>query len=188
MEVKRLHIFPIDSGKASWYSNLEPTWEIKEHKTASGRRRALCTQTLPTYTFSLEFPALTDEEMQTLLDFHAARRGSFEPFYYKDPLHHRFEDRELEKQADGTYHCYINKGELLETAPYVDNVTVKVDGEINTDYEITDGCIAFRSGNVEGKVTVSYDYYYQVTFGSSIVFTEIFTNVHKVSLTLVTAR
>lgn len=179
-------VFPLSLKKTAFNSTVSPQWTVTQHETASGRERSMCSQYYPRYTYSVVFPLLRDDEIDTLLGFFNECRGSHLPFYIKDGLHYRVEDERI-VEIDGEYQLVIPRGEYLEPCFKADNVTVKVDGVTVTNYSVADGKIKFDR-NPAGKVTASYDYYVKVRFDGNISVTEMYYNANKVSVKFVTVR
>lgn len=181
--------FPLNSGLASWGTSVTQQWQITESKSASGRRRTLCQQLYPSWEFSLSFPKLTKQERDILLGFYSSCQGKFKSFFYKDFTDYRVEGQVLNQGADGLYRFVIPFQGYVEPCERVDNVTIYVDGQRVTEYEIIGGKVeVYLTGEGEHTVTADYDYYWRMSFGNSISFTEIFKNLYKVSLKLEVVR
>lgn len=179
------YIFPIDAGKTAWDSTKTQSWAVTEQETASGKRRAICNQLYPRYTFSIRFPVLRDDELDTLMGFYGLRKGSLIPFFYKDCIDYHMEKQTLQPNADGKYQCVINTGGFLEPCYYVENLHVFVNDVEVTNFTQSGGLITLTAS---GTVTASYDYYWRVRFESSISSVKVFKNVNEVSLKLTTVR
>lgn len=181
--------FPINSGFASWGTSVAQQWKITENKSASGRRRTLCQQKYPSWEFSLTFPNLTKQERDILLGFYASCQGNFKSFFYKDFTDYRVEGQVLNQDTDGLYRFVIPFQGYVEPCEMVDNVTIYVDGRKVTEYEVDGGKVAvYLAGDGEHIVTADYDYYWRMSFGNSISFTEIFRDLYKVGLKLEVVR
>lgn len=179
------YFYPLAMGRESWSSTISPKWEITEYKTASGRRRALSQQAYPTWTVKLSYKALTDEEANGLQGFYCLRRGSFEPFYYKDYGYHKMTAQRLAQNADGTYQLIANIGGYVEPVSYVDNLKVYVNGTQTTNYTIANGKITLSTS---GTVTADYEYYLKVHFSGDLTITHVFDGVNNANVELEAVR
>lgn len=179
-------LFPLTSDKTAWNSVITETWSVTEQTSASGRRRAVCNQLYPQYSFDVTFPALTDAEIDLLMGFYAQCKGSLLPFYYKDAVNYRVESQQLSQNASGAYNCVIKKGNYVEPCSKVDNLTVFKDGVKTTAYTETNGVINIEAGN--SVITASYNYYWYVKFSGELSVVQMVPNVNKVSLKLLTVR
>lgn len=179
--------FPLDTGLVSWDTSISQQWDVEEAKTASGMRRTLVQQALPRWTFSLNFPALSKQQADSLLGFFARMRGSWGGFLYKDYENHHVDNAELLQQGE-SYYCRTNLATMFEQCHAVENLHVFVDGAEVTDFTEENGVITFEGIDIEGVVTATYDYYYLVCFKNSIELKQVFDNVFKVSLTLEVVR
>lgn len=74
-------IFPLDSGETAWSSTLQQAWEVTQTETASGRRRAICSQLYPKLSFTVSFTALDDKNLSLLMGFYAKCKGTLLPFF-----------------------------------------------------------------------------------------------------------
>lgn len=179
-------VFPINPGKTAWKSSRKQSWDIIEYKSASGKRKTMTHQEYPGWSFSISFPALSNAETNKLLAFYANRKGSWEPFWYKDYEQYRVVEKTLKKQAEGFYQAVIPCGEYEEPCGYVDNVVVYVDGRKTENFTVDGGKIYVNE--VGSKVRFDYEYYWLVAFDTSITDEEVFDNVHKVSMKLTVVR
>ena len=177
-------IFPLSAGMTAWSSTKAQSWSVTESSSASGRRRAICSQAYPKYTFNVTFNVLTDDELATLAGFYGKCRGALLPFYYMDAVDYHVENQTLANN-NGTYQCVIKSGDYVEPAHKVENLHVYVDGVEVTDYTEENGVITLTAG---GSVTATYDYYFYVRFDGDLSVTQVLTNINKVSVKLVTAR
>lgn len=182
-------IFPLSAGKTAWSSTKAQSWSVTESSSASGRRRAICNQLYPKYTFNVTFNVLTDDELATLAGFYALSKGALLPFYYKDAVDYHVEKQQL-GASNSTYQCVIKSGDYVEPCQYVTNLHVYVDGTEVTDYTETNGVITVGASvwSTGSVVTASYDYYWYVRFEGDLSVTQVLTDINKVSLKLVTVR
>ena len=180
-------IFPLDAGRTSWSSTLSQAWEVTQTETASGRRRAICSQLYPKLTFNVNFSALTDTEVNTLLGFYSRCKGTLLPFWYKD-YGARIEMQELARNDDGKYQCFIDQGGYIIGCERVDRLRVYVDGTETLDFDVENGLVTIPAATAESKVLACYDYYWRVRFSENLSITQTFANINTVSLKLVTVR
>ena len=96
-------IFPLNARKVKWSSSVDQSWTVNEQVTASGKRRALSYQTLPSWSFKIDFPALSGSERDRLFAFYFQCQGSLTPFFYKDAEDYKAEKIRLPKNTDGSY-------------------------------------------------------------------------------------
>ena len=80
------YIFPIDLARGAWSNTVTPSWTTTEQTTASGRYRGLTTQTAPKYDFSYTFNAISERELNNILEFYNARKGTLQPFFVSDSV------------------------------------------------------------------------------------------------------
>lgn len=180
-----MFFYPMKLGGEVWGSTLTPTWNVTEQTSASGKRRAVSEQLYPHWQFKLSYKGLSDADVNTLLGFYNARKGSFEPFYYKDYSHHKVEKAVLTKNSNGVYPLLADIGGSLEPVSYVDNLVVYVNDKVNTKYTLNKDAITIST---TGTVKASFDYYFLVHFASTISITQVFDNVNNVSVTLESVR
>lgn len=178
-------IFPISTGKASWSDNVQPIWNVQRQESASGLSRAIVEQDLPKYEYSINFPALTKAERDTLLGFFNACKGQLLPFYIKNEMDCHVEKQRLGQNIDGTYQLVKKYGDYVESVSKVDNLKVFINDTETTAFTENNGKIIMATS---GVVSASYDFYEQVRFASNISFNEVFSNVWKCSIKVVTAR
>lgn len=178
-------IYPLEPGREAWGSTITPSWNITEQKAASGRRRAVCGQYYPSWQIKLSYKALSDYEVNALIGFYNDRRGSFEPFWYKDYGYCRMESQRLNKSVSGVYPLVADIGGYLEPVEKVDNLVVRVDGAETKAYTLNNGSLSI---NTDGVVTADYDYYLKVHFVGGLEISKAFENVNNVSVVLESVR
>lgn len=165
---------------------------MSEQKSASGKRRAITYQTLPSWTFSITFPALSAEEKDKLLGFFSRVKGSFLPFFYKDAENYKCENVALAKNTDGSYQLTANMHGQQEPIYYADNLSVYVHGTLQeaSTYTLDKGAVVFSTApDSDAKVTASYEYYWKVKFAKSeLQIKQVYDNIFKVSLSLEVVR
>lgn len=178
-------IFPLGN-KISWDTKISQTWDVAEQKSASGRRRTLCQQTLPGWTIEVSYPNLTKAERDTLLGFYAQCKGKFNAFYFRDDEICQVTDLSLTKGTDNKWQCVIPYGDFNEPAEKVTDLVVKVNGNVTTVYNETKGKIAVY-GNVR-TVTASYKWYWKVCFASGLSISQKFADYYAANLKLEVVR
>ena len=176
------YFFPLDASKISWSSKLKAKWDVTSFRSAGQTRKAIVHQDRPLWTFSLEFPQLSKAEVDKLLAFHAARRGSWQPFMYKDFERYAAINRTLQQDGSGHYIATIPFDEYEEPAPLVDKVKAWSDGQRDTNISVDGGLISVVSPGEEMKF--DYEYYFKVVFADQISVSQIFYDLYSVSLTL----
>ena len=180
-------IFPLDAGKTAWNSTKAQSWSVTEASSASGRRRAICSQNYPQYTFSVSFNVLTDDELATLAGFYSLCKGSLIPFYYKDAVDYHAEKQGLAAD-NGVYQCVIKSGDYIEPCYFVENLHVYIDGVETKNFTETNGAINVSGAGTNSVITATYDYYWHVRFNGDLSVTQILDNVNRVTLKLTTVR
>lgn len=176
------YIFPLDASKISWSSKMKEKWDVTSFRSAGQMRKALVHQDRPLWTFSLDFPQMSKSEVDTLLAFHAARRGSWQPFMYKDFERYSVIGKTLNQDASMKYIATIPFGDYEEPAAYIDHVQMWVDGQRSNNFTTEGGLI---SATVEGdEIKFDYEYYFKVVFADAISVTQIFYDLYHVSLAL----
>lgn len=185
-------IFPLDARKVKWSSSVEQSWEVNEQVSASGKRRAISYQSLPAWTFNIEFPCLTAVEKDQLFAFYTRVKGQLVPFYYKDAENYKVENLILIKNTDGTYQLVANMNGQQEPIEYADKLVVYVNGteQPASSYSLDRGAIKFAKAPADTAVVkASYEYYWKVVFNKTkITVTQVFKNIFKVSLAMKVVR
>lgn len=185
-------LFPINARRVQWDAETEQNWDVNEQKSASGKRRALTYQTLPGWTFSITFPALSAEDKDKLLAFFSRVKGSLIPFFYKDAENYKCEKVVLAKNTDGSYQLVANMHGQLEPVYYADKLHVYVDGveQGKSSYTLDRGAIVFTNAPAStSKITASYEYYWKVVFSKSkMQIKQRYENLFKASISLEVVR
>lgn len=185
-------LFPLNARRVKWTSQVEDSWDVTEQKSASGKRRAITSQTRPGWQFTIDFPALTAEERDTLFAFRSRVKGSLIPFFYKDAESYHCEKLRLARHSDGSYQLVANMHGQQEITYYADKLTVWVNGAERTaqEYAIDRGAIVFNQPpSANAVVTATYDYWWQVVFAKkSISVKQKFVNLFECSIVLVVVR
>lgn len=177
--------FPLNDKGISWETTIQQTWEVVEQKSASGRRRTLCQQTLPGWRINVSYPMITKTERDALLGFYAQCRGKFQSFFFSDPEQCHMEKQLLTKGADGKYQLISSYGGYVEPVEKVKDLKVFVDGTEVTSFTESAGKISL---NTSGTVTASYDYYWKVCFGNNLSIVQKFADYYSVALSLEVVR
>lgn len=177
--------FPLNNKKMSWETTMQQTWDVVEQKSASGRRRTLCQQTLPGWTINISFPMLTRTERDILLGFYAQCKGKFESFFFTDEEQCHVEQQVLNVGTDGTYQLVSNYAGYVEPVERVANLKVFVNGIETTAFTEDNGVLMV---DAEGDVTATYDFYWKVCFGNNLSIAQKFADYYSASLTLEVVR
>lgn len=185
-------LFPLNARRVKWTSQVEDSWDVTEQKSVSGKRRAITSQTLPGWQFTIDFPALTAEEKDTLFAFRARVKGTLIPFFYKDAENYHCEKLRLARNSDGSYQLTANMHGQQEPTYYADKLTVWVNGAERTaqEYTLDRGAIVFNQPpSADAVVTATYDYWWKVVFAKkSIPVKQKFVNLFECSIVLVVVR
>lgn len=185
---KMANYFPISPGKAAWNSSITQAWDIQEAKAASGKRRTLCQQAYPAWTFKLKFPALDAAQVVLLMNFYAKMKGKWGSFFYKDYTNNHVENVELPKNG-GQYYCISNLTTMAEPVSEVENVHLFIDGVETEDFTVAKGIITpTEPPDPDAVVTATYDYYYLVAFNGDLSISQVFNDLYTVSITLEVVR
>ena len=185
-------IFPLDARKVEWTTEVTQSWTVNEQTSASGKRRAISSQTLPAWEFGLTFPMLSAEEKDTLLAFVTRVKGTLMPFYYKDAESYKAIKLRLATNTDGTYQLVANMHGQQEPVYYVDQLHVYVDGteQDASTYTVDRGAVKFSTALKNTQVvTASYEWYWKVCFSSSkLKVSQIFQDLFSVDIDLKVVR
>jgi hypothetical protein len=180
-------IFPLDSGETAWSSTLQQAWEVTQTETASGRRRAICSQLYPKLSFTVSFTALDDKNLSLLIGFYAKCKGTLLPFFYKD-YGARVELQELSRDESGKYQLFIKNGGYVLPCEKADNVSVYIDDKETADFTLDGDILTVPAATAKSVVMASFDYYWRVRFSDTLSVTQTFADVNNVNLKLVTVR
>lgn len=179
--------FPLEAGSAAWNSSVSQAWEVTQTETASGRRRAICSQLYPKLSFNVSFTALDDKNLSLLMGFYAKCKGTLLPFFYKD-YGARVELQELSRDESGKYQLFIKNGGYVLPCEKADNVSVYVDDKETVDFTLDGDVLTVPAATVKSVVKASFDYYWRVRFTDTLSVTQTFADVNNVNLKLVTVR
>lgn len=184
-------IFPLDTRKVKWESEVSSSWEVVEDSSVSGKRWAITYQTLPAREFFIEFPGLTGKEKDELFTFYNRCKGPLLPFFYKDAENYQCQDIRLPRNKDGSYQLVADMHGEREPIYYADQLSVLLDGEPQEGQYTQDrGAIVFHTPVEENAtVTATYEYYWKVCFAESkITIKQRFKDLFTVSLRLKVVR
>ena len=177
-------IFP-DLPGLGWSIIKTPSFSTRVQKSVSGRELRIADQLNPIWEWTLTFEILRDRwdarsepglgtlynELRTLAGFFLARRGSFEPFLFKDPS-----DNYINEQYIGTgdgfnanFQLYRTFGQYFEpiTAPYlliVRDQAVTVPPE-QYSVNFANGILTFGTPPIAGHIiSIDMNYFFRVRF------------------------
>ncbi|MBP2638447.1 MAG: hypothetical protein H6Q72_4354 [Firmicutes bacterium] len=188
-----LAIFP-DIMSFGWNSKKRQVWEnTYTQKSANGRRKALCTQSYPTWEIECEYPYLTDDQRHQLAGFFAQLQGPTSTFLWLDPEDNIATDVRI-GTGDGTtvkYYLVRNIGGYLEPVKDIvdSSLVVKVAGATRSVTLGDDGLIMFGIVPAQGAaITATFQYYFRVAFDdNNLEWTNFWYQAHKMgSFTVVT--
>lgn len=167
-------VFPTLAG-VSWPKLKTPIWKTAVQQAVSGRELRAAFRQYPVYKFTLTHDFLradsTNAELQALLGFFNARKGSWDSFLYVDPL-----DNSVTSQSFGTGDGATTKFQLVRTfggdvEPVMNlngNPSVYKNGVLQTlgsSYTISDGLVTFATAPAAGAaLTWTGSYYYRCRF------------------------
>jgi uncharacterized protein (TIGR02217 family) len=166
-------IFPKLAG-LSLGSGWEPRFSTKILTATSGREYRASLMANPVYMLSLRYNFLrsSKQELQTLIGFFLARKGSYDSFLYEHP-----DDNAMVDQQIGAANGSITSFQLLRAigTGFIEPVqnpksvdAIKVNGvlkTLGTDYTVSStGLITFTAAPLTGAITWSGSYYYRARF------------------------
>lgn len=171
-------VFPAMPG-LRWGSVKTPMWSTKIQRSASGRELRAAYYSAPLYKISLSYEVLRSgalAELQTMVGFFNARKGSFDSFLYRDPEDNSVTDHLFGVAIAGQtqYQLLRAYGGHLEPvlAPQLTGdgaVVISVNGApqtAGTHYTLgVDGLVTFVNPPEAGHVLRwSGNFYYRVRF------------------------
>ena len=169
--------------RCAYNSTKKQKWNTAIQMSGSGRYRSLTNQLYPQWNISVLIQPLTDEEARQLMGFVAARKGGYEPFFWKDAEDYHETNIRLTKVSNGLYQAVMKMGDYLEPVEYIENVTVYVDGTVvpTNRYTIGNGYITLNYiPESSAIVTATYDYYWHVRFDDDgMGIDHIFDNINR---------
>lgn len=167
-------VFPTLAGVA-WPKPKAPIWKTAVQQAVSGRELRAAFRQYPVYKFTLTHDFLradsTNAELQTLLGFFNARKGSWDSFLYVDPL-----DNAVTAQGFGTGDGATTQFQLVRTfggdiEPVMNlngNPSVYKAGVLQTlgsGYTVSNGLVTFATAPANGAaLTWTGSYYYRCRF------------------------
>jgi len=167
-------VFPTLAGVA-WPKPKAPIWKTTVQQAVSGRELRAAFRQYPLYKFTLTHDFLradsTNAELQTLLGFFNARKGSWDSFLYTDPL-----DNAVTAQSFGTGDGATTQFQLVRSfggdiEPVMNlngNPSVYKAGVLQTlgsGYTISNGLVTFATAPANGAaLTWTGSYYYRCRF------------------------
>ena len=171
-------IFPAMPG-LKWGTVKSPMWATGIQKTASGRELRAAFYSFPRYKISLGYEVLRSgalAELQAMVGFFNARKGSFESFLYLDPEDNAVVDQQFAVGVAGqtqyqlvrTYGGYVEP--VLAPQLVVHGGTgpvVKVNGVVQTTGVdvAADGLVTFATAPAAGAaLSWSGSYYWRCRF------------------------
>jgi len=170
-------------GKCAYSSSKKQKWNTEIYESGSGRYRSLTNQLYPKWEIRVLLQPLTDAEARALHGFVAARKGGYEPFYWKDPEDFHESGIALARVASAKYQAVMKMGDYVEPVEYIENVKVYVGGTLQaaSSYSVSNGIITFGTDpGSNAVVTADYDYYWKVRFDDDGMGVEhIFDNINR---------
>jgi uncharacterized protein (TIGR02217 family) len=181
-------VFPTLPG-LGWSVIKKPSFATRTQKSVSGRELRLADQLWPIWEWTLTYEILRDrfdirggvglgdgfDELRTLAGFFLARRGSYEPFLFKDPTDYVVLGQYL-GTGDGVlaaYQLYRSFGEFTEPVTAPGLVTIYDNGAAMTSgytVNFTNGIVTFATPPASGHLlTVDIAYYFRVRFSDDAV-------------------
>jgi len=167
-------VFPALPGLA-WGVRKAPIWRTEVQESVSGQELRWSSMTYPRYRITLAYEFLRAgggyAELQTLIGFFNARRGSWESFLWLDPDDNTVADQAIGTGtgAQATFAVYRSLGGFGEPVlSFVSPPVVKVAGvtkAAGADYSIASGLLTFAVAPAAGAtITWSGQFYKRVRF------------------------
>lgn len=166
-------VFPELKG-LSWERTKTAIWSTQIQTAGSGVEKRASLWSYPRWKFNLSYEFLEDDgtmtgDLQRIIGFFNARRGSFESFLYLDPSDHSVQDQII-GMGDGLnnrFQLVRNFGGFIEPVRALQSMPlVTMDGVLNCDFVMDNyGVIEFWPPPPQGAViAASFDFYYRVRF------------------------
>jgi hypothetical protein len=154
-----LNQFPMLPGLA-WSVTKQPAFKTRIQKSVSGRERRALDHPLPIWTWTLSYDFLRDNpsggnnELRTLMAFHAQQQGAFTGFLYTDPS-----DNAVSGSNLGT-------GNASQTAfQLVRNLDAALPGGGYAEPIVAPNILTFTAAPGSGVVvTADFSYFFRVRF------------------------
>ena len=127
--------------------------------------RTLTTRLTPKWTITASYSHLTDAEARRVFGFFSLIRGAHEPFLWLDPEDYQETGVQLPALGSGQYQAVMQFGDYVQTAAYIEDVKVYVNGTLVTadKYSVSAGVITFSIAPADTDiVTADYTYYWLV--------------------------
>ena len=175
------YIFPLNPARVAWNSKWKQKWNVASYTSAGMVRKSVVQQSTPAWTIEISFPRLRRCEVDCLLAFFAACKGSWHPFFYKDCERYKVTGKSLSVGTDYKYQAVIPFGGYEESAQKIENVKMYVGDTESTAFTVEGGKI---TASASGVITFDYEYLFKVVFADSISINQKFRNFYTVSLTL----
>ena len=169
----------------------DPAFSTKILTAVSGKEYRAARMSNPVYTLSLKYNFLLRrrQELDTLLGFFLARKGSFDSFLYEHPDDNAAADQ-LIGVADSvqtTFQLLRGMGsngfvEPVQNPKQVDAIKVNgVTKTLGTDYTVSStGVVVFGVAPLTGNVTWSGSYYYRARFADdNSTFAKLMANIYE---------
>lgn len=161
------------------------------HRAASGRRSAMGQRVFPVWKFTLRYAflraKLSQPELQTLQSFFVARKGSLEPFYYRDRDLNTVADQAIGMSANGvlSYPLVYSLGGAVDRVGAVDLTgtapEVKVGGLVKAASWARNSVLLSSQPPAGYPVTWTGRFFYHVAFSDDAMdFEQFLYQLHSV--------
>lgn len=167
-------VFPDLPGLA-WSVKKVPLWKTETQESISGKELRWSAMSYPRYRITLNYEFLRagngNAELQTLMGFFNARRGSWDDFLWLDPDDKAVTDQQIGVGTGGqtvftTYRTYGGFAEPVLN--WVSPPVVKVAGvtkAAGTDYTLAAGVLTFAAAPAaSAAITITGSFYKRVKF------------------------
>lgn len=166
-------VFPELRG-LSWERTKTAIWSTQVQTAGSGIEKRASLWSYPRWKFNLAYEFLEDDgtttgDLQRIIGFFNARRGSFESFLYYDPSDHLVQNQVIGRgDGQNTRFQLVRKyGGFIEPVRAVQGMPlITMDDDLNCDFVMDNyGLIEFWPAPPPGAViAASFDFYYRVRF------------------------
>ncbi len=182
-------IYPTFPG-LKWGTIKTPIFNTSIVKSASGRELRAAYYSYPQWRFRLKYEVLRQsaglKELETLLGFFCARKGSFDTFLYQDPDDNTVTNQTIALTSNAAlqYRLVRNIAGFTEPIFAVDGTPeIKAgDSVLNaSQYTITDGLLSLTAPLNDGlALTWSGQFFYRCRFEKDMSdFEGVLTNLYK---------
>jgi uncharacterized protein (TIGR02217 family) len=178
-----LNQFPMLPGLA-WSVTKQPAFKTRIQKSVSGRERRALDHPLPIWTWTLSYDFLRDNpsggnnELRTLMAFHAQQQGAFTGFLYTDPSDNAVSGSNLGtgNASQTAFQLVRNLDAALPGGGYAEPIVapnivsnVYLNGVVQSpsSYSInpSNGILTFTAAPGSGVVvTADFSYFFRVRF------------------------